>query len=117
MSGQVVRDETGLHAIECECMSCEAGFRPSPMQRHHAAEQLKRVQALEALKKKPSREELARAERRRLAAVEAERRRTEEQEWRRNHPPLSEAEAKVQVKKLEQLKAEMCHALAGGSRR
>jgi Na+-translocating ferredoxin:NAD+ oxidoreductase RnfC subunit len=115
MSGPVVRDETGLHAVECECLSCEAGFRPSPMQRHYAAEALaQRKLRDEALQgRKPSREELRRAERRRLHSEAAERRTAEEREWRRRNPPLTQD----QIQELEEAKRREFPALAGGSRR
>lgn len=31
--GSVVTDETGLHAEECECPTCEAGYKPTPLER------------------------------------------------------------------------------------
>lgn len=103
-----------LHAEDCGCMRCESGFRPSAADRWRARDAHKRAQAtLGALQKRPSRKELARAERRRLAAVEAERRQVEEREWRRKNPPMTEDE----VRELEKLKAARFPNLAGGSRR
>jgi hypothetical protein len=30
---QVQTDETGLHAVECECVRCDAGYRPTELER------------------------------------------------------------------------------------
>jgi hypothetical protein len=29
----VITDETGLHANDCECVRCDAGYRPSDLER------------------------------------------------------------------------------------
>lgn len=113
MSGQVVRDETGLHAVECECLECETGLGPTPMQRHYAREQLERKRAWEAMKKKPSAEEVRREEKHQRLAREAAARAAEEREWRRTHPPLTEE----QIQNLNKLKAELFPTLAGGLKR
>lgn len=33
---QVVTDVTGLHALECECVRCDAGYRPTELERSAA---------------------------------------------------------------------------------
>jgi hypothetical protein len=33
MSGEVITDETGLHAEECSCVICETGYRPTRLER------------------------------------------------------------------------------------
>jgi len=53
----VKTDETGLHAEDCDCVRCDAGYRPTPLERAAArralalrrAEEARR--ALEAAKK------------------------------------------------------------------
>lgn len=32
----VVTDETGLHAVECECVRCDSGYRPTELERSAA---------------------------------------------------------------------------------
>lgn len=68
---------------------------------------------MEALQKKPSKEELRRAERRRRAAEEAQQRMADERRWRAEHPALSEAD----VEQLEALKRDKFPALARSGRR
>lgn len=112
----VVWDEEapGLHAESCSCLRCESGFRPTMMERWRAREQHRRSQQMvEAFQKKPSREELRRAERRRLAAEADAQRRADEARWRRLHAPLSQE----QIKQLEELKAREFPALARSGRR
>lgn len=110
----VVLDETGMHAESCECMRCSAGYRPSAAERWRARDQLARSRAtMDALQKKPTREELRRVERRRLAAEEAQRRQEQELQWRREHPPLT----RQQIEELEETKRRMFPALAERSKR
>jgi hypothetical protein len=63
MSG-VVTDETGLHAEGCECPRCEAGYRPTALERAAArralqlrlarlADEERRRKAAEPLKVRP----------------------------------------------------------------
>jgi hypothetical protein len=33
---QVQTDETGLHAVECECVLCDTGYRPTELERSTA---------------------------------------------------------------------------------
>ena len=32
----VMTDETGLHSIDCECVRCDAGYKPTPGEREVA---------------------------------------------------------------------------------
>jgi hypothetical protein len=48
MSGPVVTDETGLHAAECECVRCDAGYRPTELERRAAMRALAERKAAEA---------------------------------------------------------------------
>jgi hypothetical protein len=113
MSGAIQLDETGLHSVDCQCIRCEAGFRPSEMQRHYARQRLVQVRIEEEGVHRPSREELRRRDRRERRERERQKIRAEEVQWRREHPPLSEE----QVRQLEETKRRMYPALAGGSRR
>lgn len=111
-------DKYGLHAEDCGCLRCESGHRPSAGERWRAREQYERTQKMmAALQKEPSKAELARMERRRLADEKARQQREDDRKWREAHPPLTAEEARVEMQRLKQLEAEMCPALAGGSRR
>jgi hypothetical protein len=40
VTGVVRTDETGLHAIDCECVRCESGHRPTELERAAARRSL-----------------------------------------------------------------------------
>jgi hypothetical protein len=86
-------DETGLHAVDCECVRCEAGFRPTDLERSAARRALVLQMAARAaiarglvVEQKSARASLPVVEAPRpMSAEELERMTEDLRQWRKNH--------------------------------
>jgi hypothetical protein len=88
-------DESGLHAIDCECARCEGGFRPTELERSAARRSLLMMKAAReriarglglAEEHKPQRASLPAVELPRpMSTEELERMAEDLRQWRKNH--------------------------------
>ena len=97
MSGSVLLDETGLHSLDCECLRCETGFRPTPAARWHARDTLARRLAAEMPRKETASERRRREDRERCQRESLAAQRQLEADLAAYRPPTPEQLAELRA--------------------